>query len=177
MKPRTVSLPRQPPGRGPNGRPWCRGCWFRLGELVEVPRGRRAWCSTECVEDALVKQGDPNTVRRLVERRDRGVCAACGADAVLTEHVIWRLGSRPDRDGTARDAIRLIRRQWGRSPYNPASLWEADHVVPVAEGGGGCGLDGYRTLCRPCHRDETRALRRRLSRARTPQRSLDELAR
>jgi 5-methylcytosine-specific restriction enzyme A len=30
-----------------------------------------------------------------------------------------------------------------------------DHVVPVVEGGGECGLDGLRTLCVPCHRKVT----------------------
>jgi len=39
--------------------------------------------------------------------------------------------------------------------------WEADHIVPVVEGGGEVGLEGYRTLCIPCHKRETRALRRR----------------
>ena len=29
--------------------------------------------------------------------------------------------------------------------------WEADHIVPVADGGGECGLENYRLLCRPCH--------------------------
>lgn len=41
--------------------------------------------------------------------------------------------------------------------------WQADHIIPVAEGGGGCGLDGYRTLCTPCHQVETNALRKRLA--------------
>jgi 5-methylcytosine-specific restriction protein A len=39
--------------------------------------------------------------------------------------------------------------------------WEADHIVPVVEGGGQCGLEGYRTLCLPCHRKVTAALARR----------------
>jgi 5-methylcytosine-specific restriction protein A len=38
------------------------------------------------------------------------------------------------------------------------SLWQADHVVPVVEGGGGCGLDNLRTLCTPCHKKATAAL-------------------
>lgn len=32
-------------------------------------------------------------------------------------------------------------------------LWEADHIVPVAEGGGLCGLENMRTLCVLCHRE------------------------
>ncbi len=43
--------------------------------------------------------------------------------------------------------------------------WQADHIVPVAEGGGECGLDNMRTLCTPCHKAATRALRKRLKRS------------
>ena len=35
-------------------------------------------------------------------------------------------------------------------------------VLPVAEGGGCCSLDNFRTLCTPCHAKETAALRLRL---------------
>lgn len=34
--------------------------------------------------------------------------------------------------------------------------WEADHVLAVVNGGGGCSLDGYRTLCVACHREKTK---------------------
>jgi 5-methylcytosine-specific restriction endonuclease McrA len=44
--------------------------------------------------------------------------------------------------------------------------WEADHIMPVSEGGGGCDLDGYRTLCIPCHKIETAQLAARRARAR-----------
>lgn len=40
--------------------------------------------------------------------------------------------------------------------------WEADHVVPWAEGGMHA-VENHRTLCRDCHRDETVALNRRLA--------------
>jgi 5-methylcytosine-specific restriction endonuclease McrA len=36
------------------------------------------------------------------------------------------------------------------------SLWEADHLTPVAEGGGECGLDNLITRCIPCHKAKTK---------------------
>lgn len=41
------------------------------------------------------------------------------------------------------------------------SLWQADHIKPVVEGGGGCGLDNYRTLCLRCHKGATAELAHR----------------
>jgi 5-methylcytosine-specific restriction endonuclease McrA len=40
------------------------------------------------------------------------------------------------------------------------SWWEADHILPVVEGGDS-NLENIRTLCIPCHRGETWELRRR----------------
>jgi 5-methylcytosine-specific restriction endonuclease McrA len=48
------------------------------------------------------------------------------------------------------------------------SLWDADHILPVAEGGGQCDLDNLRTLCVPCHREATAQLRQRLARQSNP---------
>lgn len=31
------------------------------------------------------------------------------------------------------------------------ALWEADHINPVENGGGACGMDNMQTLCIPCH--------------------------
>mgnify|MGYP002145584259 FL=1 len=45
------------------------------------------------------------------------------------------------------------------------SWWEADHIVPVVEGGGQCGAENYRTLCCRCHGSETAQLRKRLAEA------------
>ncbi|HEV2687987.1 MAG TPA: HNH endonuclease [Bryobacteraceae bacterium] len=41
------------------------------------------------------------------------------------------------------------------------SLWDADHIMPVVEGGGECDLANLRTLCLKCHGAATAALRRR----------------
>jgi 5-methylcytosine-specific restriction endonuclease McrA len=48
--------------------------------------------------------------------------------------------------------------------------WDADHTLPVVEGGGECGLDGYRTLCRPCHKSETAKLAARRAEKRRAER-------
>ena len=54
---------------------------------------------------------------------------------------------------------------WGlRSVRARRSLWDADHILPVAEGGGQCDLENLRTLCLLCHREVTADLRRRLRR-------------
>lgn len=40
--------------------------------------------------------------------------------------------------------------------------WEADHIVPIAEGGSAT-RDNLRVLCRPCHVRVTAAMRARLA--------------
>jgi hypothetical protein len=54
--------------------------------------------------------------------------------------------------------------KWGLKPKQRRSLWDADHELPVAEGGGECDLDNMRTLCLICHRRVTSELRARLRR-------------
>jgi len=166
--------------RGPHGRALCRRCG------IEVPTRRRTFCSDACVHEWRLRS-DPGYARRAVERRDRGVCAACGLDtralerdlrralAVLTGHVEWTRTHRTWQDGVQvtrfRRPLRRAKRMRGTRPAQRAletlglgldrSFWEADHVVAVVEGGGLCGLENLRTLCRPCHKAETFALRTR----------------
>jgi hypothetical protein len=45
-------------------------------------------------------------------------------------------------------------------------FWQADHIVPVAEGGGLCGIENLRTLCTVCHLRETADLKKRLKKRR-----------
>lgn len=37
-----------------------------------------------------------------------------------------------------------------------AEKWHADHILPVWQGGGCCGLENLRTLCETCHERHTR---------------------
>jgi hypothetical protein len=62
-------------------------------------------------------------------------------------------------------ARRQFLKKWGLREGSRKSLWDADHVTPVAEGGGQCDLSNMRTLCLLCHREATAGLRARMLRA------------
>lgn len=132
--------------KGPNGRSLCRWC------NLEVPQRRFTFCSDWCVNEWKLRS-DPGYLRKQVFLRDRGICALCGCDARAAYFELKR--SR----GAHR--LRLLAR-WGLKRISRSSLWDADHIVPVVEGGGECDLENLRTLCLICHRNETLALRRRL---------------
>jgi 5-methylcytosine-specific restriction enzyme A len=132
--------------RGPNGRALCRWC------KIEVPQGRRTFCSDWCVHEWRLRS-DPGYVREQILARDKGVCAMCGIDCVREWNRIRRARGR---------ARELALREWGVRLRQRSSLWDADHIVPVAEGGGECDLVNMRTLCLKCHGEVTAALRERL---------------
>lgn len=131
--------------KGPNGRALCRWC------QLEVPPGRQTFCSDFCVTEWRLRT-DPSFLREKTFERDRGICAVCGADTVAAYNEIRR------KRGAAR--LRLLLK-WGLKTLNRRSLWDADHILPVVEGGGACDLKNIRTLCLICHRQATAALRAR----------------
>lgn len=51
---------------------------------------------------------------------------------------------------------------WGLKTRIRKTLWDADHILPVVEGGGECDIENIRTLCLRCHRGVTMQLRERL---------------
>ncbi len=116
---------------GPDGCTLCCHC----GD--PVPKGRRDWCGDECVSRYRLAKGDQNEARRLLGKRDGGVCALC-----------------------------RVQCRGRRHQYDPnVPPWEADHTVPICEGGA-LAIENLRTLCRPCHKTVTRELRQRLAAAR-----------
>lgn len=129
---------------GANDRALCRWC------NLEVPPSRRSFCSDWCVEEWKLRT-DPGHLRQRVWERDRGLCAHCGLNCVTEWARIKRLR------GVAK--LKALE-EW--RPGKRKSLWDADHIVPVAEGGGECDLSNLRTLCLKCHRSCTAELRKRL---------------
>lgn len=132
------------------------------------PASRR-WCSQTCRDEGYLRAG---FIEGPVEKRDKGVCALCGVDTWAINRRVKRIYERSkghwNNDFTARKTrpftyarIRRFARQTGYYPN--ARPYEIDHIVPVCEGGGCCGLDNLRTVCFDCHRHETAKLRKRLA--------------
>ncbi|HEX4277239.1 MAG TPA: HNH endonuclease [Bryobacteraceae bacterium] len=105
-----------------------------------------------CVHEWKLRT-DPGYLRERVLERDRGVCAQCSVDTIALRRDMRKL------DFAAR---RHFLKQWKLREGSRKSLWDADHVVPVAEGGGQCDLSNMRTLCLKCHTEATAALRERM---------------
>ena len=123
----------------------CRWC----GKRVEGKR--RNWCGQDCIDEYMIR-ASPRYASHKVKARDKGVCALCGRDTSLMRKLTLEYRR------TLRD-LGFPRCDCG--PYLKGHVhrfWAADHIVPVCLGGGVAGLDGLRTLCLPCHNEETRKL-------------------
>lgn len=107
---------------------------------TEVTGRRQTFCSDACIEQWKIRTR-PAFAKVKVFERDHGICAECKADC----------GGEVMRGGQR---------------MRPGCRWEMDHIVPVVEGGGSCGIEGLRTLCIPCHRRVTAELASRRAQAR-----------
>lgn len=154
------SLDQMP--RGAHGRRLCRWC------QVEVPRGRISFCSEPCVEEYKIRRS-AGDARRRVEKRDHGICARCGCDTLMLARVLNAARSSintlkpPLRYRVPYDWRAKLERLLGFDPHR-INYWDADHIVAVVDGGGGCGIDNYQTLCQPCHKQKTKEAARRRKR-------------
>jgi len=113
------------PQRAADGRPLCRWC----GVVIRAKR-RQTFCSDACVEQWKLRS-NPQFVRHKVKERDRGVCALCRIDTAAAQRAWWET------------------RDHSRYPADQRA-WEADHVVPLIDGGSH-ELENIRTLCVRCH--------------------------
>lgn len=150
----------------------------------QVARPRRTFCSDSCVHDWKLLHW-PSYARALVRKRDKGRCAECGCNTYKVARIIraarklaerrvrpargrivWSklLRTHVRRRGERTTTTRLLDaeiREWGFDPRR-RTQWDCDHILPRVEGGLGGGLENLRTLCVPCHKDATRALKARL---------------
>lgn len=138
---------------------WCGG---------PVKKPRLYWCSQACVDAHQVRTP---AVARLVHKRDNGICATCGVDtdrmsrlSRLIRSGVYHKGRQVGGDY---HSYKALWDHWQRLGFDRGPLWQADHILPVCEGGGLCGLSGFRTLCTVCHKAETKALAKRRRKVKT----------
>lgn len=150
-----------PVTRDAEGRKLCR--WDQ--KPIKPPR--QTFCSKECVHQVSLRT-NPNYLRSQVRQRDKGVCARCSFDTAklkrVFEHaarayyeVVHGIGTTqtcwfPGEFWMAKSAI-LKRLNFNKG----TSLWEADHIVEVINGGDS-NLENMQTLCVPCHKAKTKQL-------------------
>jgi len=135
---------------GVHGNPLCRACG------KETTAKRRNFCNKACVEKWRLAS-DSSFIRRQVWLRDLGVCAACGLDTKVLSRK-FRRKIRETREAYRRRVTPWCKQNGFDVPAlgNSIVFWHADHIVPVAQGGGGAPLSFIQTLCVPCHKQKTK---------------------
>lgn len=135
------------------GKGRCRVCGVALSDR------RYTTCSQAC-GDRVKLSTSATSQRWAVHRRDRGICARCGCDAAKLQRILRHVGGKWFRDIADDLGIPGGRRT--------GDLWDMAHVKAVCEGGGirpGMTaeeiMDNLETLCIWCHREDTRALKRK----------------
>lgn len=126
---------------------WCKGA---------VSGRRRTFCSDGCVHEWRLRSST-SYLRECVFERDSGVCAHCRVDTHALRRKVMRLPFAKRMAELKRLIAEGVTRK-GRKTW-----WEADHILPVVEGGDS-NLENIRTLCLPCHRQATRELHARRKR-------------
>lgn len=118
-----------------------------------IPKGRRAYCSDPCHWNYMIRHS-PEFAAAMFRQKYGTRCAGCGKD----EESVKRAWSAAYDLLFAEESLEFL------LPFKDFPL---DHVKPVSDGGGSCGLENYRLLCPKCHTGITstfnrdRAARRR----------------
>jgi 5-methylcytosine-specific restriction enzyme A len=143
---------------GPNGEKICYNCGGPL------PKGRPFNCSPKCSEEWRCKTS-PSHMRDLLHQRDKGICALCGTDTddLKRQHNAMAGPNGYGWGGDTEEKDTFLRLHGVPHGRVCSDWWDADHIIPVIEGGGECNLSNFRTLCIPCHKSVTAELRARLA--------------
>lgn len=135
---------------------WCNG---------PLKSNHMRWCSESCRTEGLVRSGGSQAAW-LVQQRDHGVCEECGLDTLRLKERLKRLLDKarkrpPVHCHSFFRARRIAFKVIGGIAGQP---WHCDHILPVVEGGGCCGLENLQTLCIACHKKDTAAIAKRRAR-------------
>ena len=152
--------------RNKDNLPMCR--WCSGGVLPP----RRTFCSQNCAHEHMLRT-NPSYLRQQCFERDNGICKSCGIDTKKIASELRKLEKRENPCKTGRRSKRKFILEPTeesialRKTYNitvkrkvhlrklGGGLWDADHILPVKDGGGSCGLNNIQTLCIDCHKTKT----------------------
>ncbi|KPA76887.1 putative SNF2/RAD54 related DNA helicase [Leptomonas pyrrhocoris] len=130
------------------------------GAVCRVNGDTELFCSGKCRENFYFKRSS-SAIRRTVASVDKSVCAYCHVDC---EALCIALASAARKQRR----LKIIRRLHPHLLQYPAlyeriiahpepgNIWQADHITPVASGGGEASLDNVQTLCILCHTLKTK---------------------
>lgn len=164
---RTLGIYASNPPLDEHGKRLCRNC------RGAMPKGARHNCSPKCSDEWMCKTS-PSHLRWKLRERDKGICAICSLDTIALKKEFAEFCGEIQRSWVTIRSLQSSQRslnervEWLKSHGIPAGRscsdwWDADHIIPVVEGGGETGLDNFRTLCIPCHKKETALLRKRMA--------------
>jgi 5-methylcytosine-specific restriction enzyme A len=126
-----------------NGVILCRWC----SKPVKPPR--RTMCSSLCAHEIRIRTNN-KYLRECLFKRDNGICKICNQDTKSIAKTALKLDLEQRNIFLKNNNISLKRKIWKRK--FGGGLWDADHILPVKDGGGSCGLENLRTLCISCHK-------------------------
>lgn len=140
--------------RGSNGERLCFWC------EKPVPPPKRSFCTQACVHEWRLRT-DSGYVRQCLVIRDKEICVLCKVDCNhLQKKLILLFQTNKDEFLKESRGLKIESRLY-------KTLWDADHITAVCEGGGESGLDNFRTLCLWCHRQQTNLLLARRAKKKT----------
>jgi 5-methylcytosine-specific restriction protein A len=121
---------------------------------------KRTICSSECLHLWKIKS-DNKYLRSHIYERDLGICALCSTDTRYTKIEIENKARDVKRGEITEDELlEYLKSLRITLKESQKSLWHADHIIPVKDGGGEANLDNIRTLCISCHKGITAAWRK-----------------
>jgi hypothetical protein len=150
-----------------NGKRLCNVCGSDLprNRGYNTPESiRDLFCSDKCAL-RYTHTVKPGGLREDLFGVERGVCCRCERDCHAFVRALQVHKKRARHDMILRFDPRYRRypRLLHQLAYtaHEGSAWHADHIVPVFEGGGECGLENMQTLCTMCHQSSSRSLARK----------------
>ncbi|XP_078612934.1 DNA annealing helicase and endonuclease ZRANB3-like isoform X1 [Branchiostoma floridae x Branchiostoma japonicum] len=115
------------------------------------------YCSTECKEEYRIRMKGGHS-RQQLRDTEFGVCQICGTNMRQIFQQVKELPMSERKvflKGTPLSSLPTAQLNKIITDPREGQFWHADHIVPVADGGGLCSLDNFRTLCVMCHRKVT----------------------